>query len=246
MKKNDKIIKKVKGLLAIARDEKNDEESQSAFVLAQKLMIQYEINKNEVEAYGDVSELDELDNATVTVFKKLYWWERKLAVIIADNFRVKNYIKIKYIGRQYKKQIVFYGFGRDLELAKEMYILAYDAVLYYSKKYINRYYIENELLRTRYITESIKASYIDGFISGLSQRFDEQISKLRESYELLVLIPEEVEKTFNEMSAEWESANLNPPPVQIMEAHCQGMSDGKKIDFTGSELPDEEDFKERK
>lgn len=35
--KNEKIIKKIKGLLAIARDERNDEESQSAFVLAQRL-----------------------------------------------------------------------------------------------------------------------------------------------------------------------------------------------------------------
>ncbi|HAP3793174.1 TPA: DUF2786 domain-containing protein, partial [Enterococcus faecalis] len=46
---NKKIIKKIKGLLAISRDQKNDEESQSAFILAQKLMIQYNIDKNEVE-----------------------------------------------------------------------------------------------------------------------------------------------------------------------------------------------------
>ncbi|EHV0154599.1 DUF2786 domain-containing protein, partial [Enterococcus faecalis] len=46
---NKKIIKKIKGLLAISRDQKNDEESQSAFVLAQKLMIQYNIDKSEIE-----------------------------------------------------------------------------------------------------------------------------------------------------------------------------------------------------
>lgn len=47
--KNEKIIKKIKGLLAISRDERNDEESQSAFVLAQRLMIQYSIDKSLVE-----------------------------------------------------------------------------------------------------------------------------------------------------------------------------------------------------
>lgn len=48
-KKHSRIVKKVKGLLAIANDQKNDEECQSAFVLAQKLMIEYGINKSDVE-----------------------------------------------------------------------------------------------------------------------------------------------------------------------------------------------------
>lgn len=238
-KNNEKIIKKVRGLLAIARDQKNDEESQSAFILAQKLMIQYEINRNEVDDYEDVSELDKLDSETVTIYKKLYWWERTLATIIADNFRVKNYINSKYIGRQYKRQVVFYGFGRDLELSKEMYILAYDAILYHSKKYIDQYYIETELPRTRYITESVKSSYINGFITGLSQRFDEQIAQLRECYEVLVLIPEEVERSYSEMSADWEALDITIPEVQVMEAHQKGLSDGKKIDFTRSTLSEE-------
>ncbi|HAP9204198.1 TPA: DUF2786 domain-containing protein, partial [Enterococcus faecium] len=47
-KKYSKIIKKIKGLLAIAKDENQDEESQSAFVLAQRLMLQYKIDKNDV------------------------------------------------------------------------------------------------------------------------------------------------------------------------------------------------------
>jgi len=43
MNRNESIIKKIKGLLAIADDAKNDEESQSAFLLAQKLMIKHDI-----------------------------------------------------------------------------------------------------------------------------------------------------------------------------------------------------------
>ncbi|QAW06651.1 DUF2786 domain-containing protein (plasmid) [Bacillus subtilis] len=45
--RNEAIIKKVKGLLAIANDNKNDEESQSAFLLAQKLMIKHDISVSE-------------------------------------------------------------------------------------------------------------------------------------------------------------------------------------------------------
>ncbi|EPI07500.1 DUF2786 domain-containing protein [Enterococcus faecalis] len=128
-----KIIKKIKGLLAISRDQKNDEESQSAFVLAQKLMIQYNIDKNEVEELSVDSENDVIGEESVTIYKRLYWWERQLALIISENFRVENFLNNKYFGRQKKRRIVFYGFGRDLELAKEMYILAYEVFCFIVK-----------------------------------------------------------------------------------------------------------------
>lgn len=84
--RNDGIIKKIKGLLAIANDNKNDEESQSAFIMAQKLMIKYDISMGEVESK---KESQDIKQGQVTVHKKLFWWERKLAIIISNNFRVK-------------------------------------------------------------------------------------------------------------------------------------------------------------
>lgn len=87
---NKKIIKKIKGLLAISRDQKNDEESQSAFILAQKLMIQYNIDKNEVEELSVDFENDVIGEESVTIYKRLYWWERQLACIISENFLIIN------------------------------------------------------------------------------------------------------------------------------------------------------------
>lgn len=87
---NKKIIKKIKGLLAISRDQKNDEESQSAFILAQKLMIQYNIDKNEVEELSVDFENDVIGEQSVTIYKRLYWWERQLACIISENFLIIN------------------------------------------------------------------------------------------------------------------------------------------------------------
>lgn len=234
---NKKIIKKVKGLLAIAKDERNDEESQSAFILAQKLMIQYQIDKHEVEDYELSSELTEINEESVTIYKRLYWWERSLAQIIAKNFRVKNFLNSKYIGKQKKRRIVFYGFGRDLELAKEMYILAYDVILYHSKLFVDEYYNTNWESRSKYLTESIKSSYIRGFLSGLSERFDEQIFILRESFEVLALVPEEVEKSYEKMSSDWgKPLAFNPPPVEVSQAYQKGFNDGKEIDFTKSTI----------
>lgn len=232
--RNAKIIKKVKGLLAIARDEKNDEESQSAFILAQKLMIQYAISKHEVEDYDLLNESDKINEESVTIYKRLYWWEHYLSQLIAKNFRVKECSSGRYIdkGKQRKKKIVFYGYGRDLELAKEMYILAYDVILFHTKQYINECYNDYQEKRRRYVTESIKSSYIKGFLDGLSERFEEQLSVLRESYEVMVLVPTEVEESFQEMSADWGTSNIAPPPVEISGAYQEGFRNAKDVDFT--------------
>ncbi len=234
---NKKIIKNIKGLLAISRDQKNDEESQSAFVLAQKLMIQYNIDKNEVEELSIDSENDVIGEESVTIYKRLYWWERQLAFIISKNFRVKNFLNNKYSGRQKKRRIVFYGFGRDLELAKEMYILAYEVILFHSKKFIDNYYLENaKVSRSRYMTNSLKASYINGFLEGLEQRFDEQVSALREVYEVLVLVPEEVESSYKDYSENFGKSTLSKPNSNIHEAYWDGYVTGKEIDFTKSTI----------
>ncbi|WP_442773636.1 DUF2786 domain-containing protein [Lactococcus hircilactis] len=103
-----KIIKKVKGLLAIAKDEANDEECQSAFLLAQKLMIQYHIDQSEVA--DEMS--DSISHRAVTVYKKLFWWEKELAGVISRNFRVKHFYSSKYVNKedgQRKSCIKFYG-----------------------------------------------------------------------------------------------------------------------------------------
>ncbi|MCD5233643.1 DUF2786 domain-containing protein [Enterococcus faecalis] len=226
-----------KGLLAISKDQKNDEESQSAFILAQKLMIQYNIDKNEVEQLSIDSENDVIGEESVTIYKRLYWWERQLALIISENFRVKNFLNNNYSGRQKKRRIVFYGFGRDLELAKEMYILAYEVILFHSKNFIDNYYLENpEISRSRYMTNSLKASYINGFLEGLEQRFNEQVSALREVYEVLVLVPEEVESSYKDYSENFGKSIFSKPNSNIHEAYWDGYVTGKEIDFTKSTI----------
>ncbi|MCT6922787.1 DUF2786 domain-containing protein [Metasolibacillus sp.] len=87
--KIDAILRKVKGLLAIAEDNANDEEAQSAFVRAQILMMKYNIDQREVEnrLEEDASTIEDFG----TVYKTLYWFERALAIVIAKNFRVKNF-----------------------------------------------------------------------------------------------------------------------------------------------------------
>lgn len=233
MSENAKIIQKVKGLLALAKDGKNDEESQSAFLLAQKLMIKHSIDKTEVED----TELDEgmlgsINAESVTIYKRTYWWENTLAKIIAENFRVKKYSK----SRNNRSCIMFYGYGRDLELAKEMFILAYEALTYHTNEYAEAYYDERGVKRSAYLTRSIKASYQQGFLEGLEEKFDEQVAQLREVYEVLVLIPEEVEDAYKEHSKKFKTVTFGTSTPVITEAKQSGYDTAKSIDFTKSTI----------
>lgn len=240
---NEKIIRKVRGLLAIAQDERNDEESQSAFILAQKLMLQYGIQNSDIESQTIQQQTAAIQETKVTVYKRLFWWERHLAQIISKNFRVKYFLNSKMVGRQQKRQIVFYGLVSDLPLAKEIYLLAYEVLLFHSKTFVNRYYQQQEKsTRNRYVTESLKTSYIRGFLSGLDERFNEQVAALKEQYELLVLIPEVVEQAYEELSSHWgKPLALQAPNVNVLEAYQDGYLAGKKIDFIRQTLKESED-----
>lgn len=230
---NENIIKKIQGLLAISKDDKNDEESQSAFLLAQKLMLKYNISKAEVEDSEDLGGY-EIDGEFVTVHKRLFWWERMLAGIIARNFRVKFYYNNKTIGKQKKRAVVFYGYTQDLELAKEMYLLAYEVVVFHSKNYVDSYYKNFSMDRNRQKTEEIKGNYIHGFLAGLDQRFSEQVAELTNEYGLMVIVPEEVEKSYKEFSKDFGTIKEKQRKVEDDTAFYSGFKDGKKIDFTRS------------
>lgn len=232
---NKKIIKKIKGLLAIAQDSKsdNDEESQAAFVLAQKLMIQNNIDRSEVENCELNAAL--IGEESVTVYKKLYWWEKMLAVIIGENFRVKTFMSSEFVNgsKQRKSKIVFYGLKSDLEIASEMFILAYDAVVFYSNKHVDEMYDSKHLNRSKHITSTLKSSYIRGFLDGLNSKFNEQRAELLKEYSLVTLIPDEVEDAFQKRSDEFSGrATVNAPDSsRNYESYYAGEQKAQDMDF---------------
>ncbi|CWV83778.1 TPA: DUF2786 domain-containing protein [Listeria monocytogenes] len=230
---NEKIIRKVKRLLALAKENKSDEEGQSAFMLAQRLMLENDIDAAEIGDNEDVS--DFITENNVTIYKRLFWWEKRLARIIADNFRVKMFYDMKEdSGEITKSAITFYGLDKDLVLAKEMYLLAYEALLFHSKFYVNSYYENSEEKRSRYLTESLKSSYIRGFLKGIERKFEEQISVLRNEFEILVLTPQIVIDAYKIRSEGFTKHKFKIPAVKEDGAYDNGYKKGNSIDFTKS------------
>ena len=236
--RNYSIIKKIKGLLALANNNSNDEEAQTAFIMAQKLMLKNNITMGEVE---DIKTSQEIEEGQVTVNKKLFWWERELSIIISKNFRVKNFINSKLLKNNFqrKRAIIFLGYENDVALAKEMYLLAYEVIAFYSKRFVENYCDTNDLSRTKKITTEVKNSYIRGFLEGLNNKFEQQVSEMKQENALMVLVPHEVEAKYNEMFEGKKGLSFKMPPIEELEAYRQGYTDGNRIDYTKSTIDDE-------
>lgn len=234
--RNEAIIRKIKGLLAIAEDNKDDEESQSAFIMAQKLMMKHNISMGEVDHASKASQ--EVSDGKVTVYKKLFWWERRLASIISENFRVKFYYNNKVLDGETKakRAIVFLGFKQDIELAREMYILAYDAITHYTDKFVNAWYEETGYKRYRETTTNLRNSYMRGFLHGINDKFEKQVAEMKQEYGLMILVPAEVEKKYEEMFGDEKGISYKIPPIEEIVAYQMGFNHGNKIDYTKSTI----------
>ena len=228
MSRNDKIIRKIQGLLKIAEDERNDKECQAAFLLAQKLMIEYQISQAEMN-------IETMDKETILEketkdFKKSFWWEKKLAAIIGTNFRVKYFLKSR--GR--KSTIVFYGFQNDVLLAEEMYVLACDALRVHAQQFVQDYYSARYyyLNRDRTLTNELKNDYMNGFLEGIRQKFKEQYAVLSQKYKLMCLVPTEVEDAFKEKMSNCKVVHCSLPDLIHEAVFQEGYQHGFAMDFT--------------
>ncbi|WKT76969.1 DUF2786 domain-containing protein [Lysinibacillus fusiformis] len=235
--KLDAIIRKIKGLLATAEDNANEDEAQTAFVLAQKMMMKYNIETSDIEDKEGVK----IVKGQATAHKTLYWYEKRLASIVSDNFRVKFYYNNKYNNsKKVKRTIMFFGLDHDVKIAKEIYVLANDAMDHYLKCFIDEFYLINNFIREKSYTMQLKASYLSGFLDGLQQKLDSQRTTLQEEYGLILLTPKVVEDSYNELSKSFNGTlGYKMPKIEEMVAYAAGLEDGNKIDYSKSTIDDE-------
>lgn len=227
--KNDRILRRIKGLLTLAEDESNVNESHSAFLMAQKLMIEYGVDASELT---DDEEVIRVLEQSGTEYKRLFWYERELANVVAKNFRCKSFIRNRHFeGKlQIQRRIMFMGRGEDVELASEMYRLVISAIEFYTHRYIK----ENGV-GVRHHTQSLKNDYMSGFIDGLEMKFEEQIQT--QEWGLVLVIPKEVEERFDEVVT-GKSLGYNTPKLESQESYQDGYEDGYDIDYRKETLSD--------
>ena len=215
---NQKIINKVKGLLDIAKDSNQDEETQTAFLLAQKLMVKYGIKKSSIQDQQRPVEYGVLERC-----QKLSLLKQRLANVIADNFKVL-FVRTGSFYPNKHFQYNFYGYSNDVELAKNIYFLAVKIIQYRTKKYLNNYYLKTGAARNRKLTAFLKRNYIYGFITGLETRLNDQTKK----YDLMVKPDDEVVKRLGPTRSMDDKVSCN----YKSKSFKKGFKDGYNTDLS--------------
>lgn len=205
---NERIIEKIKGLLALGDKSRNceDAEAQAAMLKAQELMAKYNISVEMTEEEKISYTHEVCDSKWNMGFRK------PLARVIANNFRCTHYL------RGSGGAIVFFGHANDARIAKEVFEFAYA----FAMKEGNRCY--NKCYQMGRETRGVFNSYVQGFIKGLEQKLGEQ------SMALMIVTPQDVKDEFQELSKNWKTSAGGMRNTGFdREAYSQGVTDGRTV-----------------
>lgn len=190
--KNEKIISKIKKMMAIANDPSaSDQEIQLSAYRARKLMIEHKIS--EIDLFG-VSGIDGQKKENVECIRLeetgtgYFIWILK---VVAEHFQCKAFFNGK-INRN-DCRFGMYGLKEDVDVAR----IVAEGLLYY----INHMLTD---LKECYIGDVdfrvYKRDYIDGFSNGLETALDKALIEMHvdKKYELAVIgVPAVVEEVAN-------------------------------------------------
>ena len=204
----EEAIETIKNLLETARRETtNEHEAVSAALFAQRLMAKYNVEITEVEG----------EKITDEIVQKTYWdsgkhemkkWKIRLASIIARNFRCEVY----FLG---KKDIVFYGYEKDAEVALQTFTFLYEIGNKFAVRYYNKYKKEGKE------TRGVMNMYLIGFSDGIAEELEKQCTAL------MIVTPKEVKDSFAEKTAGWGTINSSVRCRNDQDAYANGKTDGK-------------------
>lgn len=208
MKTKEKILDKIKGLLALGDAAKNnsDEEAMAAMLKAQELMAKYDISAEEI---GD--ENQEQYSHEMCEHKWDYAYRIPLAQVLAKNFRCMCYIR--------RKRIVFMGHPSDAKICKATFEFAYSFIMKTGNSIYNKRYSAG------YPTKGVFNSYAGGFIVGLQEAFNVQCQALA------IVTPQDVIDEFTNLTKDYATKKCKTLVKDDMDygVWSEGRRDGKKF-----------------
>lgn len=212
------VVEKVRKMLALAHDKgATENESQSAMLMAQRLMAKHNITVSDVDVEDDEKEVV---HENVTEIQRTIWWKKSLASVIGGNFRCITYTQRYGNG---KSSIVFLGLKEDVEIAKEVFAFAIDSIQHYANKYVRK--ISNE----GYSTSGVRNDFMRGYIQGLNKQFEEQKANNQE-LALVLVLDKEVEKARDNMSFR-KAQQSKVASARSQKAFSSGFDKGKNFDY---------------
>lgn len=205
--KREKMIEKIKKMLALAENNPSQEEALSAALQAHKLMAKYNIHEDDV-TLQEINE-DEITSvfSTQTHDSHLMGWRKQLASVVSKAFRCKCYLN--------KGDVVFRGYKDDAQLALDVYLMLYTIGHKLAKK---------QETKERTATGSAKGIYTSfsiGFVYGVEEALNQQCTAL------LVVTPKAVEEDWTQFSANFRKGRASGG-VSNAAAFHSGKREGKE------------------
>lgn len=181
--KIEKVLDTVKKLFALAGNNPSEGEAQAAALKAQELIAKYNLTiTNEDE------KLEMTEKSFSTGVDKS--WKYSLENIICKNFRVRAY----WIA---KRQVVFYGYKQDTEVAKEVFQFLFKVCEKNARRACRKSY------ETYGTEKGVYFSYTRGFLAGVKEKLDAQCTAL------MVVTPPEVNESFDDMTKAKSFKNMS-------------------------------------
>lgn len=173
MEDKEKIIQKIRNLLALAENNPSMQEAAAAVLKAQELMAKYHM---ECADFEDGSCGQEIIKTVHTLRRGHHdncKWRYFLAEIIAANFCCRTY--------RSGRSVMFYGYEKDAQAAAEVFRFLYET----GNRLASRYY--RKCKREGRPTKGVQNAYLHGFCRGIQEVLEKQGSAL------MTVVPKEVE-----------------------------------------------------
>jgi len=206
------VLRKLQKLYAIMEDTRSNEGMvENAALLAQRLMVKYDIDKVELIAPED----DEAVNR-LTKIKPKCWYHKAFAAMLASHFRCDSI-------RSGNKNLWLVGMARDVEIC----VKVFESVTKWAER---RYYVLYRGMDPYQKRIGAHNSWMKGFILGLDRKYHDQVTSHK--WELILVKDPRVDELAESIAPKKTNVDHTRARSMSAQAYRQGFEEGYKYDGT--------------
>ena len=207
------IIGKIRKLLALSASN-NENEAQAAMMKAQEMLAKYKLTMRDVQNVHVHSQVQE--KRTAVTFTKATW-KGRLSAVIAENFSCYTFFHTHGT-----HQVTFMGLSADVEATAAVFEYAIEYVTGRVRQLRRKYYRLGES------TRGVENDYAQGFIDGLSQKFEVQKQKNTE-WALVLVKPQAVIDAYKSKKWSKGSVDTSEKSTGFGSVYSTGHHDGRNF-----------------
>lgn len=241
---SQKVLDRVKKLLALAGSNPSQEEAQAAMLMAQRMIAEHQIDETVLAAEVEAEAAEQVD---VEVLGKRDRYYEALACIVARNFRCEIYFTQ---GRAQGKLVTilrFIGMESDVAAAKLVYEMAKNSMLSNRAEYLKQrqadHYKEAVKRNDSYskcgigrifdtkmdakAVRDIRVQWTNGFVKGMSAAFTAQVNE--NNWTMMLQLPGLVVQKAKEIGLKKTASNFSTQTVRAIDesARANGKAAGE-------------------